>query len=94
MGVLAAMGHVPLAALEGWVLAGELSLRGGLVSTPGVLSVAIAAGRPGLPSVIVPAPNAAEAALVEGLEVVGAVTLAEVAGGSSAEPGSRRQSPR
>jgi magnesium chelatase family protein len=78
MAVLAATAQVSLAALEGWVLTGELSLRGGLVSTPGVLSVAIAAARAPLRGVIVPAPNAAEAALVEGLEVVGATTLGEV----------------
>ena len=80
MGVLAATAQVPASVLEGWVLTGELSLRGGLVSTPGVLSVAIAAARARLHGVIVPAPNAAEAALVEGLEVVGATTLGEVVG--------------
>jgi magnesium chelatase family protein len=80
MSVLAATTQVPPAALEGWVLAGELSLRGGLVSTPGVLSVAIAAARSRLRGVIVPAPNAAEAALVEDLEVVGAASLVEVVG--------------
>jgi magnesium chelatase family protein len=80
MGVLAATAQVPVAALEGWVLAGELSLRGGLVSTPGVLSVAIAASRARLRGVIVPAPNAAEAGLVDDLEVVGASTLGEVVG--------------
>src|SRR4029077_3125527 len=56
------------------------SLRGGLVPTPGVLSVAIAAARAGLRGVVVPAENAAEAALVDDLEVVGAATLAEVVG--------------
>ncbi|MGA9160746.1 MAG: YifB family Mg chelatase-like AAA ATPase, partial [Actinomycetota bacterium] len=80
MGVLVATAQVPPARLEGWVFAGELSLRGGLVSTPGVLSVAVAAARAGLRGVVVPAPNAAEASLVEGLEVVGAPTLAEVVG--------------
>jgi magnesium chelatase family protein len=80
MGVLVAMAQVPPAKLEGWVFAGELSLRGGLVSTPGVLSVAIAAKRAGLRGVVVPTSNAEEAALVEGLEVVGASSLAEVVG--------------
>ena len=80
MGVLVAMAQVPPAKLEGWVFAGELSLRGGLVSTPGVLSVAIAASRAGLHGVVVPTSNAEEAALVEGLEVVGASSLAEVVG--------------
>ncbi len=80
MGVLAATAQVPAAALGGWAFAGELSLRGGLVPTPGVLSVAIAAARAGLRGVVVPAENAAEAALVDDLEVVGAASLAEVVG--------------
>jgi magnesium chelatase family protein len=80
MGVLVATAQVSPARLEGWAFAGELSLRGGLVSTPGVLSVAIAAARVGLRGVVVPASNAAEAALVEGLEIVGAASLAEVVG--------------
>jgi magnesium chelatase family protein len=78
MVVLVATAQVSPAALEGWVLAGELSLRGGLVPTPGVLSVAIAAARAGLRGVIVPSANAVEARLVEDLEVVGASSLGEV----------------
>jgi magnesium chelatase family protein len=80
MGVLVATAQVPPAKLEEWVFAGELSLRGGLVSTLGVLSVAIAARRAGMRGVVVPTSNAEEAALVEGLEVVGASSLAEVVG--------------
>jgi magnesium chelatase family protein len=80
MGVLAATGQVPAAALEGWVFAGELSLRGALVPTPGVLSVAIAAASAHSLGVVVPSANAAEAALVEDLEVVAATSLADVVG--------------
>ncbi|MGH2637463.1 MAG: magnesium chelatase domain-containing protein, partial [Actinomycetota bacterium] len=75
MGVLAASGQARAGSLEGWAFSGELSLRGTLVSTPGVLSVAIAAARHGLRGVVVPSLNEAEAALVEGLEVVGAPSL-------------------
>ena len=80
MSVLAATRQVPISKLAGWVFAGELSLRGSLVPTPGVLSVAIAAARAGLRGVVVPDGNATEAALVEGLEVVGSPGLAEVVG--------------
>ncbi|MGH2590504.1 MAG: YifB family Mg chelatase-like AAA ATPase [Actinomycetota bacterium] len=80
MGVLAATGQVPSAKLEGWAFAGELSLKGTLVSTPGILSVAIAAARAGYRGVVVPASNAAEAALVEGIEVVGAPSLVDAVG--------------
>jgi magnesium chelatase family protein len=78
MGVLAASTQVRSSGLAGWVFAGELSLRGELVSTPGILSAAVAAARAGMHGIVVPSANAAEAALVEGLEVVGASTLGEV----------------
>ncbi len=80
MSVLAASAQVPEAPLASYVFAGELSLKGELVGTPGILSVAIAASAAGLAGVVVPQANAEEAALVEGLEVVGAPTLAEVVG--------------
>ena len=76
--VLAATGQVPRARLLEYALAGELSLRGELVATPGILAVAAAAARQGLRGVIVPVSNAAEARVVEGIEVVGAPSLARV----------------
>jgi magnesium chelatase family protein len=80
MSVLAATAQVPARAVAGWAFAGELSLKGEIVATPGVLSVAIAAARAGLAGVVVPAANALEAAQVEGLRVVGASSLSEVVG--------------
>jgi magnesium chelatase family protein len=78
MSVLASTGQARPAALEGWAFTGELALSGTLVPTPGVLSVAIAAARHGLRGVVVPEANAAEASLVEGLEVAGASSLGDV----------------
>ncbi len=80
MGVLAASAQVPPSRLPRYAFAGELSLKGTLVPTPGVLSVAMAASREGLDGVVVPAENASEAALVEGLEVVGVSSLDEAVG--------------
>jgi len=80
MSVLAATAQVPARAVAGLAFAGELSLKGEVVATPGVLSVAIAAARAGLTGVVVPFANALEAAQVEGLSVVGANSLAEVVG--------------
>jgi len=80
VGVLAASAQVPSPPLARYAFAGELSLRGDLVATPGVLSVAIAARRAGLDGVVVPSANAAEAGLVDDLRVVPASTLADVAG--------------
>jgi magnesium chelatase family protein len=79
-GVLAATSQVPATLLGRYVLMGELSLKGELMPTPGVLSVAIAAARAGLDGVIVPAANALEAAQVDRLSVVAASTLADVVG--------------
>lgn len=79
-GVLAATAQVPSTLLGRFALAGELSLKGELMPTPGVLSVAIAAARAGLDGVIVPGVNALEAAQVDRLRVVAAGTLTEVVG--------------
>ncbi|MEP6973373.1 MAG: YifB family Mg chelatase-like AAA ATPase [Actinomycetota bacterium] len=80
VGVLAATSQVPAKAVVGFAFAGELSLKGELLPTPGILSVAIAAARAGLTGVVVPAANAIEAAQIGSLRVVGAATLADVAG--------------
>src|SRR5205809_6215584 len=57
MGVLAASAQVPADRLAGLAFAGELSLRGTLMPTPGILSVASAAGRAHLEGVVVPEAN-------------------------------------
>ncbi len=61
------------------LLAGELGLSGDLLPVRGVLPIALEAKRMGVRSLIVPEANAPEGALVEGLRVVGARTLAEAA---------------
>lgn len=79
MSVLAATAQVPPEMLASYAFAGELSLEGRVMPTPGILAVAIAAARAGLRGVVVPEANAAEAALVEGLHVVGAPSLERLA---------------
>lgn len=78
--VLAATGQVPARSLTGLVFAGELSLKGEVLPTPGIISVAIAAARHGLTGVVVPEANAVEAAQVSGLQIVAVASLAEVVG--------------
>ncbi len=58
---------------------GELGLDGRLRPVPGVLPAVVAAARAGLRRVVVPYANRAEAELVTGIEVLGAVSLAHVA---------------
>jgi magnesium chelatase family protein len=80
LGVLAASGQIPSERLNRFALAGELSLKGELVATPGILAAAMAAAAAGLQGIVVPEANAAEADLVEGLDVVPAPSLEAVAG--------------
>lgn len=58
---------------------GELGLDGRLRPVPGILPAVLAAARAGIERVVVPAACVAEAELVEGIEVVGAVSLRDVA---------------
>lgn len=76
--VLAANRAVPQAALDGTVLLGELALDGRLRSVHGMLPCLLAARSAGLRRVVVPDAALPEAALVDGLDVVGARTLNEV----------------
>jgi len=80
VGILAASGILPPAALRDLVFLGELSLDGSLRPIKGAVSMAVAAGQAGLRSLIVPAQNATEAAMVEGLNVYGINSLIEAAG--------------
>jgi magnesium chelatase family protein len=79
VGLLAGTGQMRrLERLEQHVLVGELGLDGGMRPVRGVLPVAVMARERGLKGIIVPQANVAEAAVVEGLEVRGAATLAQV----------------
>lgn len=76
--LLQADGQIPPMRPERVVMAGELGLDGALRPIRGALPVAIAARRAGSLRLVVPAQNAEEAALVEGLEVVPAASLGDV----------------
>ncbi len=75
--ILAGTGQLT-AELGGCLILGELGLSGELRSVSGVLASAICAKKSGFKSIIVPKPNADEAALVQGIEVYGAASLAQV----------------
>src|SRR5688500_1358765 len=64
---LAASGTVPVRALDGVVFIGELTLDGRLRSVPGVLPMTMAASARGISHVVVPEPQAEEAAMVPGM---------------------------
>lgn len=73
--VLVAAGRVPPDRLTGLVLIGELALDGRIRPVRGVLPGLLAARRAGLRRAIVPTRALSEAALVTGLEVLGADCL-------------------
>lgn len=68
--VLAAAGELPGPVVQDVVHVGELSLNGTVRPVRGVLPIVTAAARLGVRRVVVPVGNAAEAALVPGIEVV------------------------
>jgi magnesium chelatase family protein len=68
------------AALADYLVVGELGLEGDVRPVRGVLPVALAARAAGLRGVIVPRHNLAEAGVVDGVEVLGAGSLKELAG--------------
>lgn len=76
LGILGAMGTVT--PTDEHLLVGELSLDGTLRPVRGVLSMAVCARRQGIPNLLVPADNAAEAAVTEGVRVFGMRHLADV----------------
>lgn len=90
---LATEGGMDSASIAQTVHIGELGLDGRLRPVPGVLPAVMAAARAGKSRVIVPHANHAEASLVEGVEVMGAISLADVARRHGAEVSDRTLPP-
>ncbi len=78
VGIAAAQGVVVSSRLGDCLLVGELSLDGAVKPVRGALPIAVAVKREGLASLIVPRANSAEAAVVQGIDVYGVDSLAEV----------------
>jgi magnesium chelatase family protein len=77
LGVLAASGQIPIEALARFEFVGELGLTGELRIIDGALPAALEAAKAGR-TLVLPAPNGAEAALSRDGEVLTARTLLEV----------------
>src|SRR5207248_10648240 len=78
LSLLLASSELPEGCLEGTGVLGELGLDGSIRPVPGTLALVDSLRRAGLRRVVVPAANAGEAALVAGVEVCPARTLAEL----------------
>jgi len=77
LGILAAEGTLAKERLSEYALLGELSLDGRIKPVHGALPLAVMARERGLKGLLVPAENAAEAAVVEGIDIIGIATLSE-----------------
>ena len=78
IGILGAYGALHLKDLDQFLLVGELGLDGALRGVRGVLPIALAARARGIANLILPERNAAEAGVVEGLNVYPVRTLIQV----------------
>ncbi len=76
--ILTASGQVECDHLEEYVIMGELGLDGEIQPLKGALPIAIGAKKAGIHNLILPEQNAAEASVVEGLNVYGASNLKDV----------------
>ncbi len=79
LGMLAASEQLETDQLDNFVTVGELALTGAVRSCKGVLPIALRAQAEGKVGVLVPAENAAEAAVVTGLQVIPVQNLREAA---------------
>lgn len=78
VGILAASEQVSADLLGDYLFLGEVSLDGSLRPVAGVLPIAAAAQKMGIAGLVLPADNAQEAVVVEGLAVYGYKHLSEV----------------
>ncbi len=79
LGILAATEQAEPRKLDRVMVVGELALTGAVRPVKGALPIAMRAAAMGLEAVLVPAENAAEAAVVQGLDVIPVRNLREAA---------------
>ena len=78
VGILAASGQITSVEIGDYIIMGELSLDGGLQGIKGALPIAVRARDNGYRGIILPKQNAQEAAIVDGIEVIGIENLADL----------------
>lgn len=78
LGVILLSGHLPQESVQDTIVVGELSLDGIVRHARGVLPMAAAARQNGFKRMFVPEADAAEAALIPGLEIIPVKTLADL----------------
>ncbi len=78
LAILEAYEKLPEKSLHSHFIIGELSLEGKIRPVPGILAIAMTAQKNGIEKLIVAHENAAQASLVEGLEIYSAAHISEV----------------
>ena len=78
LGILLAADHLPPIDTSQTVVLGELSLDGSLRHTPGVLPLVLMAKEKGFTQVLLPAVDAAEAAVVSGIDILPVKSLLDI----------------
>jgi magnesium chelatase family protein len=78
LAILTSSGQLKQAEVENAAFAGELALDGNLRAVRGAITMAEAAKKAGLARVYLPTANAAQASLVEGIEVIGVSSLKDL----------------
>lgn len=76
--ILISMGYIPQEYVESMVFLGELGLNGNVLPIHGVLPIADSARQEGFRILVVPEANQQEAAMVQGLKVIGVSSLKEL----------------
>jgi len=79
LGMLAASEQIETDQLDHFAIVGELALTGAVRPSRGILPIALRAKADGKTGILVPAENAAEAAVVSGLQVIPVQNLREAA---------------
>lgn len=77
LGILKASEQINAEKLEDYVIMGELALDGDLRPIKGALPIAIEARKNGFKGFVLPKENASEAAIVDGLDVIGVENIKE-----------------
>ena len=78
IGILGAYRALEITDVDDFLLVGELGLDGTLRAVQGMLPIAVAARAKGIKNLVIPASNAREAAVVQGVKVFPVKTLLEV----------------
>jgi magnesium chelatase family protein len=78
IGILGAYGALRVSDLSNFLFVGELGLDGNLRPIPGVLPMAVMAREKSIPNLVISAANAAEAAVVDGVNVYPVTSLLDV----------------